>query len=396
MIVVLADDLTGAAELGGLALRYRLNVEITTKLYPPSGADLLIIATNTRSLPEAEARSVIASIGDELLKRKPRRLFVKIDSVLRGHVLTEINTLKKRLGLKRALLVPANPSLGRTIADGTYFLNGRPVHLSSFSEDPEFPVHTSSVAGMLGAGEGEVQVLKSNDEMPEEGIVVGEVEERSDLEAWGRRLDADTLAAGAAEFFDVVLALENNLPHPRQPAGQHAEPGSAFPQPEQRPALMIAGSSFQKKKDIKAGSFAISYITPVQMQHQAAAESWIAEVTANLERYGRAVIAIDPDISREGIQAVAIRSFVATMAARIADRTAIKELLVEGGATAESVLRELGMDTLYPSAELAPGVIRMRVKEAADRLVTLKPGSYEWPSFIFSEEAPEKERTAGC
>ena len=44
MIVVIADDLTGAAELGGLALRYGLATEITTTVNATSTAELLIIA----------------------------------------------------------------------------------------------------------------------------------------------------------------------------------------------------------------------------------------------------------------------------------------------------------------------------------------------------------------
>ena len=43
MMVVIADDLTGAAEIGGLALKYGLMAEITTTVNLHSRADLLII-----------------------------------------------------------------------------------------------------------------------------------------------------------------------------------------------------------------------------------------------------------------------------------------------------------------------------------------------------------------
>lgn len=59
MIVVISDDITGAAELGGIALRYGLNTIITTDItnvLPHS--DILIIATDTRS--DTESGSVKA------------------------------------------------------------------------------------------------------------------------------------------------------------------------------------------------------------------------------------------------------------------------------------------------------------------------------------------------
>ena len=49
MLAVIADDLTGAAEIGGIGLSYGLKVEISSKVNPSTEADLLVIATDTRS-----------------------------------------------------------------------------------------------------------------------------------------------------------------------------------------------------------------------------------------------------------------------------------------------------------------------------------------------------------
>jgi uncharacterized protein YgbK (DUF1537 family) len=45
MIAVIADDFTGAAEIGGIGLNHGLRVLIETKVKAVSGIDLLIIAT---------------------------------------------------------------------------------------------------------------------------------------------------------------------------------------------------------------------------------------------------------------------------------------------------------------------------------------------------------------
>src|SRR5882757_10096749 len=44
MIAVIADDLTGAAELGGIGLRYGLSVEVNMDVNLSTKADLLVIA----------------------------------------------------------------------------------------------------------------------------------------------------------------------------------------------------------------------------------------------------------------------------------------------------------------------------------------------------------------
>ena len=55
MIAVIADDFTGAAEIGGVGLRYGLKVVIKTSVDDPEEADLMIMATDTRSMTAEEA-----------------------------------------------------------------------------------------------------------------------------------------------------------------------------------------------------------------------------------------------------------------------------------------------------------------------------------------------------
>jgi uncharacterized protein YgbK (DUF1537 family) len=55
MIVVIADDITGAAEVAGLGLRHGLTVELVIEGEWSTETDLLVIATDTRSKILAEA-----------------------------------------------------------------------------------------------------------------------------------------------------------------------------------------------------------------------------------------------------------------------------------------------------------------------------------------------------
>ena len=69
-----------------------------------------------------------------------QRMFKKVDSVLRGPVAAEIEAALDGLGLDRAVLVPANPSRGRIIRDGAYFMDGVPLDETEFADDPMHPV----------------------------------------------------------------------------------------------------------------------------------------------------------------------------------------------------------------------------------------------------------------
>ena len=206
MIAVIADDLTGAAELGGIGLQYGLRTEIHVSVPAESMAELVIISTDTRSVSEADAIAKTELVVRDLAKLQPAFIFKKIDSVLRGHVLAELENHMQVSGMKRALIVPANPALGRTIIDSTYLLHGAPIHKSSFSRDPEFAIVSSHVADMLRVEKSAIHVAKVADNtLPEEGIVIGEATDAKDLAAWAERVDERMVVAGASGFFMALL-----------------------------------------------------------------------------------------------------------------------------------------------------------------------------------------------
>src|SRR5579872_368053 len=216
MIAVIADDLTGAAELGGIGVRNGLRTELRIDVPAAAqtdvfaGADgaiaeLLVIAGDSRSKGQAAAVEEMQSLTRQLRGLRPEWIYKKTDSVLRGHVLAEIKAHLSVLGLEGALLVPANPALGRTIRWGRYYLHDKPIHESAFSIDPEFPIRSSDVQEMLRTRQQPVQVRRPEEELPVRGIVVGEVRDEADLQRWAQRLPYRMLAAGAAGFFRALL-----------------------------------------------------------------------------------------------------------------------------------------------------------------------------------------------
>lgn len=368
MIAVIADDLTGAAELGGIGVRYGLKTEIRTaagmSASVSSAVDLLVIAGDSRSKNERAAVEEMTAISRRIRSLQPDWVYKKTDSVMRGHVIAELETHLEVLDRRLALLVPANPSLGRTIRDGRYFLNGLPVHLSAFAADPEFPVTSSDVQEMLRRGERSVYVRKAADELPVRGIVVGEVQDKNSLQFWVRRMPREALPAGGADFFTAILEAR---------VGRMAMPMAAGFEPN-GPMLFVSGSTFDSSRALIREQFdqggAVCYMK----------EHWATTVTEMLQKEGRAIMAIDA--AYRGDTACQLRRRMADAVAAVLLKTLPGELIVEGGSTAFAILEKQGWQSLLPEQELGPGTIRMRVPEAPGLFLTVKPGSYRWPESL--------------
>lgn len=361
MIAVIADDLTGAAELGGIGLRHGLKTEIRLHVGDPTDAELLVIAADSRSKEEAAAIEEITRITRDLRQLKPEFIYKKTDSVLRGHVIAELKVHLAHLDYPLALLIPANPSLGRTIRDGRYFLNGEPIHQSSFSTDPEFPVSSSDIREMLHAKDQPIHIRKPGQELPVRGIVVGEAQSNDDLHRWAKKIPPKTLPAGAAGFFSAILDL-------RYPTTQPAIPSL------KEPMLYVSGSTFEANRYLiheQAATGGVTYMSDIP---------WEQKVLDDLKKDGKAIVAIEPVPQKQS--ALELRNAMAYAIAPILKIGQPAELIIEGGSTAYSILRQMGWRTFIPEQEFAQGVVRMRVPEVPGLHITVKPGSYAWPPSI--------------
>jgi uncharacterized protein YgbK (DUF1537 family) len=332
MIVVIADDFTGAAELAGIGFRHGLKTEICTVVPERPEVDLLVIAADTRSKDVSAAVTDMLEITRRVRELGPELVYKKTDSVLRGHVVAELKVHMKVLGFKQALLVPANPVLGRVIRGGHYFVNGVPVNETAFSLDPEFPVRSSNVQEMLGEG------------FSESGIIVGEAQNVDDLWDWAGRVGRGMLLAGAAGFFSAILDRRR------------------------LPVLYVSGTTFDSNREglqrLYADGGPVLYM-PVDMER-----------AVELLRAGKLVVAEGGG----GMSALELRTRMGKVIAQLIEQVKVGELVIEGGSTAYAILKEAGLSRFVPEQELAQGVVRMRVR--GGMLVTVKPGSYPWPDSL--------------
>ena len=135
-MLILADDLTGAADCGAASACSGLETFVAFDEHACSAdAEVLSVDTDTRRMtPESAALAIdrlvrACALGEDLL------LFKKIDSTLRGHVAAEIaamlasyRSLHQGAGQAVALMAPAFPAYGRTTVNGVQRVHDRPLH----------------------------------------------------------------------------------------------------------------------------------------------------------------------------------------------------------------------------------------------------------------------------
>jgi len=383
MIGVVADDLTGAAELGALGLRYGLSAEVLIAGRPGGDSELVCVDTDSRGCPPAEAGRRASIAARELLSSDAKWIYKKVDSVLRGQVVAELEAVMKALSLPRTLLVPVNPSLGRIIRRGQYLIQGKPIQETDFRFDPEYPRRSSDVRQLLGDSvSAAIHVCRVDEPSPAAGIIVGEAATVDDLRRWADRSDASTLTAGGAEFFAALLAAGGRK---TMVPSEELLPGASSDK-----KLFVCGSTSESCREFVARSRKQGvpvFSLPKEMTKgegfAASARKQLADqALIALGSHQRAILSIGLPLVGEPAIARQLADHLTDLAEAVLSQARGIHILAEGGATAVSLIRRMGWTRLTLVREMALGVVTLRVAAGPHGFLTLKPGSYRWPEAV--------------
>jgi D-threonate/D-erythronate kinase len=381
MIGLVADDLTGAAELAGVGLRHGLRAQVVFSGEAGSSAELVCVDTDSRSCSAEEAARRVAEAVRQLVHNGARWVYKKVDSVLRGQVAAEIQAIMDELHLKVALLAPANPSLGRVIEDGRYFVHGKPLDQTEFAIDPEHPRTSAMVVDLLNAGSSvPVYVCKANASLPVRGIVIGEAASASDLQQWATRRSPEMLCAGGAEFFSALLSQIG--------ASARANVKVNVPRPGLK--LFVSGtlSGSSRQFIAQAATSGIPVFTlPQELARggdfdAAKLEPLAQRALSALNFCSTVILTVGLSPVHEPAIAKSLHGWLARLAKVVLDRAEIGHVYAEGGATARELARQMGWQRLTVVEELGLGIATLAVSDQARPLLTIKPGSYTWPQSI--------------
>ena len=406
-IIVIADDITGAAEIAGIAFQHGLPVRLlcsSLSITNPKDVvsretEVTVIATDTRSMTEAEAvvethqlTKLITSFFTPPLGGWGAGviLFKKTDSALRGHVVAELEVLLHETSYEHALYLPANPSKGRIIKDGIYYIGDKPIAETDFSFDPEFPAVSSKMAERFPFCE-------------EKNIFWHDVTSEEDIQQAIAQADDRTLFAGAADLFTTLLSNREGLGGQSvwRKEEEDGEKGKEVENADEgdkagifKPhgsALIVCGSTQSKPLNLGIP------VCPMPLEvydQQTDAEEWITSLieqlhpssspSLNREGWGgssHSLILTIPYRHRTGKEvAIYLRETMGEVIRRLVAVYPPQELIIEGGSTAWQILQQLGWHEFDITDEIAPGVVRMHAVGTHTH-VTMKPGSYPWTIF---------------
>ena len=364
-LVIVADDLTGAADASACFASAGLGTVIRLSSAAVSDADVVAISTESRDLDGTAAgatvRSALSRIAGEQRDAAPRWIYKKMDSALRGHPRDELLAAMDATGVTRALVAPAFPAEGRTTVGGRQHIDGVPLELSQiggpdaasdlvtlFERDDGPPVHLLDLATLRGKPDALERLLHDSP-----GIVVADAETDDDLMRLAAAADGIQLrlfcgTAGLARQLARSLPLTRNA-HPRLKAVRRSGP-----------ILVVAGSLHEataRQIEVLRESD-VSIVRPGQSlfdDPKMGADDTVAQVATHLAA-GRSMV-----LTTVGLPPCAGRGHV--VAARLAQIVAAPEvssqvggLVLTGGDVAAAVSAALGATALWLSGEISSGI----------------------------------------
>lgn len=218
VLLIIADDFTGALDTGvqfaarGIKTRVVVGADVALT---HQNADVLVVDTETRHLPAAQAYAAVEGLVQRAKYAGFAYLYKKTDSALRGNVGAELAALLSASGSRQLAFLPAFPQMNRVTKNGVQYIDGVPVTESPFGVDPFEPVCHAAVTDLLAEQTdlpaASFPALAADGSVPaEDGILVFDAATVDELRSTGRALLNNgglRVLAGCAGFGAVLPEL---------------------------------------------------------------------------------------------------------------------------------------------------------------------------------------------
>ncbi len=379
-ILVIADDLTGAAEIGGIAYQAGFSVRIILDFLDSDkfDEDVIIIDSNTRHLSAEYAHLKIKTILQTLYLPEYDLVFKKIDSVLRGNIEPEIQTFFSQTFFDSALLIPSNPTKQRTIKNGKYFIDSVPINETDFRLDPEYPRKSKTVKKLFANETTEIVTRNGPPDNWLGKLFIPDISSLKDVEKYAaQNYNNKLLFVGGADFFKSLLSKKTTCTF-------HNRNISNIGPSVQKSFIMGSNSesSLQTLSLLSAKKYSIFHLSQLNLKSENQFLKWTNSVITEFKRGKNIAITTPTEFIRKHSRRIKITKALVEAACQImANSTTSKLFFVEGGETASSFFRNLGWRELVVRCNFEGGTV-MLLNEKANREVIIKPGSYKWPKVI--------------
>jgi 4-phospho-D-threonate 3-dehydrogenase / 4-phospho-D-erythronate 3-dehydrogenase len=414
-MLIIADDLTGAADCGVACAAYGINtlVSLSKPDKPPLDAAalqnvaVLSIDADTRSLEPAQAAETVAAlIGHyDALRPDPDQslLFKKVDSTLRGNLAAELAAaLRSRRAQvsqpERVVVVfaPASPVHGRTTIQGRQMVHGTPLEETEIGRGERLPLRSNMVEILREAGLASTIVdlalvrapqcsLESAiiDRANHFDVIVCDAETDADLQA----IASASMVLGSKTVWAGSAGLSRHLPRAAGFAGCALQSRFA-PVHISGPALFVVGSlagpSREQARVLAAAPNIVAVTVPYLTLLSDPSSAWQARatsITKSLEQGEDVLVVVDSNNPSTRDLGRLLSSSLARMLEPCARH--VGALVATGGETARAILDAWGIDRLHLLGEVEPG-LPYSVTECQGReiIVLTKAGGFGTPETL--------------
>ena len=414
MIGVVADDVTGANDIGLMFAKHGYQTEVFSQFNETDlsriRADVLILDTNSRCDDPIIAYEKVLKATKLLTACNCRTLIKKTCSVFRGNIGAEFDGMLDAAGADFAVVVAAFPKNGRITKNGQHFVHGRPLTESEFRKDPVHPMQTSDLRELIArqskrplylldyptVAQGAAAIKGRITEAKKKGgYLVCDVTNQNDL-----KLIAE--AAAAEPFLFGSSALAEELPPfwpppkvglslkdvPRDGVGSLIVAGSVTPQTKNQVAYARQVGIATAELDTRLLFQDATKAAELQRLVGWAANRLQSDLPVLI--YGahqsEDIEATYQTAKRAGLNKLeanhTVSETLGEVSKAIIEQTTVKKLIVAGGETSADVCRSLGITGNLVIKEIEPGLPSGLSRGRHQLLVVLKSGSFGSPDFF--------------
>ena len=390
-IVIIADDLTGAADAAVQFCPYFDDTTLVSyqkwdrTLQPtlPPSTRATAIYTNSRALGVDQARRRLISVAHGLAEIKALWIYKKIDSCMRGNVGAESDALLDQLGYAASFITPAFPEMGRTTLEDIHRIHGLPLDQTEISQDPVTPVTESSLTrivalqsryavghvGLAFLEDGNQGLIAEIKRLMQNGVrhMVFDATDRCHLDRVARSifaLEHKILPVGSAGLAGSIANLLNPMPVSDEPARIIAPAGFN---------LLVCGTTSavtgeQIDNLLASYAYELNQLNPVILADQSRKDEFLDTVCAARSGFlnTNVILTIKPQPSSRNTHrqpdiypaADSIVRGLGQFVAEVVGDAKPGHLFLTGGDTADAVLTALEAEGIRIQGEVVAGVVQ--------------------------------------
>jgi uncharacterized protein YgbK (DUF1537 family) len=387
-IAIVADDLTGALDAAGpfadRGLASRLIVATDgTEGWSTTPCAVLAVTTESRQLGREEAADRVRATVADVMQLRPRVLFKRLDSTLRGNVAVEIAAALDASGRHHVVIAPALPDEGRVMCGGDVYVDGIPLRDTTIGLDaPAPPPRVPLAEALWQAAPGlTIHDVGLDQELTFDAggathayvvdCVTGEDLDRIVLSALP--YEDDVVLVGASGLAEALAGAVGDAPT----LGAHATRGTGL-------TLVVVGSrsaqSAMQVETMRADTSAMVLPAP---GGRLDIDKALNAVIARGDTLATLLVHAQPPASGLGIDHATFSRTLATLALALLARLDVGALVVIGGDTTHAVLGALGVRSVDVLGQLMPSVALGAIPCAGRRLpLVAKEGDFGDERFL--------------